>query len=271
MHGSAHGQNNVGDLLGDAGLLSHFHVGGYSRNGGAGAEGNGRGSEQMLPHYLRAALAAAEAGVYREEDEHINEAQNIVDDESTAVVTDEVGAVGGDEIGEEAEEADRCVVGDDLYDLHDAVGQVVKYLRGQGLFAAGHLDAEAEENCGYDEGQDSPAAPELCKVRLGEEVDNHIRNSESRADLALSDLIGTGGYGDHADDYVHDDCGDGCGHKEGRDGNAHDLAGSLRAGHIRDSRGYGAEDHRYDYAEHEVYEYCSERLKNGCALGYDLS
>ena len=51
----------------------------------------------------------------------------------------------------------------------------------------------------------------------------------------------------------------------------HDLACALCAGHVCDRRGYRAEHHGDDDAEHEVYENRADRLKNGRALGDDLA
>ena len=106
VHGGAQGQDDVGDVLADAGLFRSFHVGGDGGNGGAGAEGNGCGLEQVLEHHLGAALAAAEAGIDGEEDEHVSKAQYVVDDQGAAVVADQLGAIGSDQVSEETEETD---------------------------------------------------------------------------------------------------------------------------------------------------------------------
>ena len=182
------GDDDVGDVLGDTGLLGDFHVGRDRRDGRAGAERHGSRPEQLGEHGLRRALAAAEAGVDRGGDEHVDEAQDVIDRERAAVVADEVGAVVGDQIREEAEEADGRVVGDDLEGLHDAVGDVVEQLRGLGLRAASHLHAEAEENGRHDERQNGPAAEQLGEVRLREEVDDHVGHAQRAADLTPRSL-----------------------------------------------------------------------------------
>ena len=132
----------------------------------------------MLPHGLHAALAAAEASIDREEDEHVCKAQNVVDDKRAAVVSDEVGTVSSNKIGKEAEEADGCIIGDDLHDIHENGREVIKEFCYHALLAAGHLNAEAEEGRGNDERKDSLAAPQLAEVGLGEEVYDHVGHAQ---------------------------------------------------------------------------------------------
>ena len=225
----------------------------------------------MLPHDLCAALAAAEAGVDREEDEHVCKAQRIVDDKRAAVVADEIGTVGGNKVREEAEEADGGVVGDDLDHVHENSGQIIEELCNHTVLAAGHLNAEAEEDSGYDERQDSLTAPQLAEVGLGKEIDDHVGYAQGRADLSLNDGVVTGNDGEEANDDVHDDrryCGGG---KKGSDGDAHYPSRTSCAGHICDSRCYRAENHGNDDAEHEVYENRSDGLKDGSSPGDDLA
>lgn len=97
VHGGTHGQDNVGDILGNAGLIRDLHVGRDSRNGRARAKGNGCRTEQLGEHDLRAALTAAELGVDGEEDEHVGKAHDVVDDERAAVIRDQLRTVGGDQ------------------------------------------------------------------------------------------------------------------------------------------------------------------------------
>jgi hypothetical protein len=175
----------------------------------------------------------------------------------------------GDQIREEAEEADGRVVGDDLERLHDAVRDVLEQLRGLGLRAAGRLHAEAEQHRRHDQRQDGLAAPKLCEIGLGEEVDDHIGHAQRAADLALDQIIFARDRRDEPHNDVGDDCGDGRRHEERRNGHAHDLTGALGALHIRD-RGRDRAEHRRDGdAEHQVQEHGAERLEHGRALDDD--
>ena len=203
---------------------------------------------------VRAALAAAELGVDWEEDEHVHEAHDVVDDERAAVVRDELRAVGGDQIGKEAEEADGGVVGDELYGLHDAARDILEQLRGLRLGAAVHLDAEAEQHRRDDQRQDGLAAQQLHEVRLGKEVDDHVAEAQRIADLALRDGVVPIHEREDAADDVHQDTGNGRSDQERCDGHTHDLAGAFDALHIGDGGGDGAEHHRHDHAEHHVDE-----------------
>ena len=268
MHRCAHRQDDVAHVAGDAGVVGRFHVGRDGRNGGAGAESRHSRGEQVLEHDLGRARAAAEAGVYRGGDKHIYKAHDVVDDKRAAVIADEGGAVACDEVCEEAEEADRRIVGDDLDGLHDAVGDVLKQLRGLGRGAAGHLYAEAEDYRRDDQGQDSSAAEQLREVGLGEEVDYHISHAECRADLALSDDVSALNEREYTHDYVHQHCRDSCRDGKDRDRDAENLARALRAAHVRDGGGDGAEHHRHHDAEHHVYEHRAQRLKSGRSRPY---
>ena len=80
MHGCTHGEDNIADLTGDAGILGNFHVGRNGSYGGASAEGNCGRLEQVREHDLNSTLAAAEPCVNGEEDEHISKAYYIIDD-----------------------------------------------------------------------------------------------------------------------------------------------------------------------------------------------
>ena len=271
MHGRAHRDNDVADVLGDAGLLRDLHVGGDGRDGRAGAEAHGRGAEQLREHQLCRTLAAAEAGIDREGDEHVHKAQDVVDRERPAVVTDEIGAVIGDQIREEAEEADGGVVGDDLERLHDAARDVLKQLRGLCFRAARHLHAEAEQDGCHDEREDGLAAPEVGEIGLGEEVDDHVADAERAADLALDQLIFSDDRRNDQDDDVGDDGGDGGGGQERADRDAHDLARAPGAAHVGDGRGDRAEHRRDGNAEHQVQEHRAERLEHRRALDGDLT
>ncbi len=114
------------------------------------------------------------------------------------------------------------------------------------------------------------AAPKLCEIGLGEEVDDHIGHAQRAADLALHDqVIFARDRRDEPHNDVGDDCGDGCRHEERRNGHAHDLTGALGALHIRDRGRDRAEHRRNGDAEHQVQEHGAERLEHGRALDDD--
>ena len=254
MHGGAHGQYDVRDILADAGLIGNFHVRRDGRNGRAGTERHRRRAEQLGEHDLCAALAAAELGVDREEDEHVHEAHDVVDDERATVVRDKFRTVGGDQIGKEAEETDGRIVGNELHGLHDAARDILEQLRGLRLGAAVHLNAEAEQHRRDDQRQDGLAAQQLHEVRLGKEVDDHVAEAQRIADLAFRDGVVTIHEREDAADDVHDDTSDSGSDQERCDGHTHDLAGAFHALHIGDGGGDGAEHHRHDHAEHHIDE-----------------
>ena len=267
MHGSAQGQDDVADFGVDAGFLSSFHVGGDGSDGGAGAEGHGSGLKQVLPHDLGAALAAAEAGIDGEEHKHVDEAQGVVNDQGAAVVADQLRAVGGDQVGEEAEEADGGIVGDDLDSLEDAAGDVLQQLGSHGLGAAVHLHAEAADHSEHDHGQDGTAAQQLHEVRLGEEVDDHIAQADDLGDVCLRGSIVAGDHGEHPHNGVHDHSGDTGGDAEGSQSHTHDLTSPLCTGHIGNGRSNGAEHHGHHRAEHQVGEDRAEGFQCRRGLG----
>lgn len=62
MHGGAHGDDHVGHVLGDAGVLRLLQVGGDGGGGGAGAQGHEGGTGDVPEHGLDAVLAAADVG-----------------------------------------------------------------------------------------------------------------------------------------------------------------------------------------------------------------
>ena len=265
VHGSTQGQDNVGDILRDAGFFSSFHIGGDSSNRGASAEGNSSGLEQLAEHDLCSTLAAAKAGIDGEEHEHVSEAQHVVDDQRAAVVADQLGTVGSDQISKEAEEADGCVVGDQLDNLHDALGQVSQQLCGHGLLAASHLDAEAAQNCEDDQRQDCPAAPQLNEVRLGEEVDDHISKAQGLTNFTGGCFVLTLNQGEDTANNVHEERGDAGSYQEGSNGGAHDLTGFLGAVHVSNRGSDGTENHGDNDTEHQVNEHSAQGLQAGCA------
>ena len=254
---------DVRDILADAGFFRGFHVGGDGGNGGTGAEGNGCGFEQVLEHDLSAAPAAAKTGVNGEEGEHVHEAQHVVDDQGAAVVANQLRTVGGNQGSEETEKADGRIVGNDLDHIHDAAGHIGQQLGGHGFLATGHLDAEAAENGEDDQGQNCPAAPQFGEVRLGEEVDDHIRKAKGGTHFALGHLILALDQGEDPGDDVHDQRGDTGGDTEGNHSNTHDLAGLFHGVHVGNGGGDGAEYHGDHDTEHQIDEYGTQRFQNG--------
>ena len=267
MHGSAQGQHDIRHVLADAGLLRYLHIGGNGSHAGAGAEGHRRRAEQLGEHDLGAAFAAAEPGIDGEEDKHIGKAHHIVDDKRTAVIADERRAVGSHQAGKEAEEADGRVVGDQLYGLHNAVGDILQELRRLGLGTAIHLDTEAEQHRRHDQGQNGPAAQQLHEVRLRKEIDDHIAEAQRFADLALHNGVMSIYQREDAADDIHQYTGNGGGDEERGDGHAHDLAGALHALHIGDGGGNGAEHHRHHHAEHHIDEQRTQKLDLAAETG----
>ena len=215
----------------------------------------------MLEHDAHGTLAAAEAGVEREDQEHVREGDHIVEDDGPGVAGDEVGAVGGDEGGEEAEEADGGVVADDLDDLHEDAVELLQQLRGLGLRPAAKLHAEAEEDARNDELQDGTAAPEIGEVGLGEEADDHLSGAHRLGGARLKGGL-AGVDGDEADQNIHDHRGNDGGAYKGDNRSAHQLAGAFHALHVGNGGGDGDEHHRHHHAEHHVDEQRAERLEN---------
>ena len=111
----------------------------------------------------------------------------------------------GDQVGKETEEADGRVVGDNFERLHDAVRDVLEQLRRSGLRAARHLHAEAEEHRRHDQRQDGPAAEQLRKVGLREEVDDHVGHAERTADLPFDHRVFARNRRDDQNGHIHDD------------------------------------------------------------------
>ena len=263
MHGGAQRQHHVGDILGDAGVLGGFHVGGDGGHGGAGTQGHHGRPEDVAEHFARTVLAAAEEGEEGEGGEDIDRTEGIVHCQGAAIVGGNLRAIGGHQIGKEAEEGDRGVVGDNLDELHHHVGQVVQPLAHHGVLAAVEVDGEAEEQGEDNERQHGLAAQKAHKVLGGEEVDNHLREGGVFAQLFSGDVLpGHENRGDEAHEHVHDGGGDGACDHEGADGDAHDFSGALAAAHIGHGTGDGREDHGHHDAEHHVDEHRAQRLEH---------
>ena len=217
----------------------------------------------MLEHNHCGSLASAEAGVDGRGDEHVSKAHHIVDDQGAAVIADQLGAVSGHQIGEETEEADGGIVGNDLDHVHDAGRQVGQELGGCGLRSTGHLHTEAKENGRHDEGQDGSAAPQLGKVGLGKEIDDHVGKAQTCVNFAFHKLVGAGGERDETDNDIHQQGGNGGGDQKGDDRGAQHLAGSFHAAHVCNGGGDGAEHHRNHNAEHQVDKHRAKGFKSG--------
>ena len=272
MHGCAHGQNDVAHILADTGLFCHFHVRGNGSYAGASTEGHGCGLKQMLEHNLGTLLAAADEGIHREGQEHIHEAQNIIDDEGHAVVADELGAVGSHQGGKEAQEANGGIVSNDLDGLHNAVGEIFQQLCSLGLGTTAELYAKAENDSHDDQRQNSSAAEQAGEVGNGEEIHHHVSKAQSIG-FHGSFHIGIAG-GHHREDpanHIHNHCCNGSGGEEGGQGSTHDLAGPLHGLHIGNGRRYRAEHHRHHDTEHQVGEDGAQRLQHSSAAGNYLT
>ena len=263
MHGRAQGQHYIGDVLGDAGVLGRFHIGGDGGDGGAGAQGHHGRPEDMAEHLAGAALAAAEEGEEREGREDVDGAEGIVDQQRPAIVGGDLGAVGGHQVGKEAEEGDGSVVGDDLDELHHHVGQIVQPLADRGILAAVEVDGEAEEQGEDDQRQHGLAAQQADKVLSGKEVDDHLRDGGILAQLLGRDILPRDqDRGNQPHQHEHDAGGDGAGDDEGTNGDAHDFAGPFAAAHIGHSAGDGREDHGNHDTEHHVDKHGAQRFQN---------
>ena len=261
MHRSTEGHDNIGNFLGNAGILRDFHVHRDRCDRGAGAERGSRRAEEVPEHDLCRALAAAEAGVQRRRNEQIDHGNDIVNADGAGVVGNEVRAVRRNERGEEAEEADGRIVGDELDDLQKNVRKVVEQQRHAGLAAAAHLNAEAEDDRRNDQRKDSAAAPELGEVGLREEVD------DERADIYGTDaglfIAGRGSkHGNKMNNDVHQNRSNGSGGKERSDRDAHDAPRAFCRAHVCDRRGDGAEHHRHNDAEHHINKQRPERFES---------
>ena len=128
----------------------------------------------MLEHHLYSTLAAAESGIKRETYKHIQESYHIVEDNSSGVAGNKVCTVCCHQRGKEAEKSDGCVIADQLDDLHEGICDLLEQSGNLRLRPAAHLNAESEEDTGYNQLQDGTAAPEFRKVRLGKESDNQF-------------------------------------------------------------------------------------------------
>ena len=63
MHGAAHGQHQVADVLGHADVVTGLLVDRNGGGGGLGGKGGDGGREDVLDHPLHAQLAAGQEGI----------------------------------------------------------------------------------------------------------------------------------------------------------------------------------------------------------------
>ena len=273
MHGGPQGQHHVRHVLADAGVRGLLHVGGNRRHGRAGAQRHHGGFRDVPEHDADGALAAAEPGEEGPGGEDIDKAQGIVHRQGPGVVLRNLGAVGSHQVGEEAEEGDGGIVGDDLHEFQHHAGQVVQEPPHGSLLAAVEVHGKAEEQGEHNQRQHGPAGQEAAEITGGEEVHNHVRQGGVLPHLLRSQVRPGGGHRreDHHQ-HIHDDGGDGPGDHEGPHGDAHDLPRPLPALHVRHGAGDGGEDHGDHHAEHQVDEHGAQGLEDrGAGAGYDAS
>ena len=85
VHGRAQWHDDVGDFLGDSTGFGRFHVG---RNGGdrrAGAKRYSCRFEEIAPHDGNGMAAAAIPGIEREKDEHVEEANAVINEQRLGI------------------------------------------------------------------------------------------------------------------------------------------------------------------------------------------
>ena len=264
VHGCAQGQNHIRDVLGDAGISSSFHVGGDGSDGGAGAQGNHSGLQNVAEHLLGAILAAADPCKQGEGSEYIDGAQGVVGQQAAGIVGGDLGAVGSHQVSEEAEEGDGGVVADDLDELQHHIAEVFQPLGNGSVLAAVQVHSEAEQDGEDDQRQHGAAAQQANEVFGGEEVDDQGGKACILAHFLAGDLCpGLQDRGEHLHDEVHDKGSDGTGDDESADGNAHDLACALTVAHVCHGAGDGREDHGNHDTEHHVDEQGAQRLQQG--------
>ena len=264
MHGSAHGDYNVRDILGNARFLSHVHIGGNGSHRGAGAEGDRRRPEQVPEHDLRAALAAAETGVHWEGGKHIDEAHNVVHHQRPGIIADELWPIKRHQIGEKTEKADGRIIGDDLHSLEHTVRQAGQQLGHRSIRTASPLHGKAEDDRSHDQGQHGLAAPQRCKIRHRKEIHDHFRGGYA-AYFAFRWIIRARHQRDNPANGVHHHGSDGSRHQKRHKGSTHDFSCAANPLHIGDGRGNGTEHHGHRNAEHHIDENGSQRFQTGCS------
>ena len=209
----------------------------------------------MAEHDANGTLAAAEPREQGEGGKNVEKAQRIVHQQCPAIALDHLGAIGRYQIGEDREEGDGGVIGDDLDELHHHVRKAGEPLADNGVLTAGHLHGKAEQHGKYDKGQHGPAAQKAHKVLCREEIDDHFCHGS-----VFTDLLGgkVGPRHQHRREQLHqhehDNGGNSAGNYEGADGSGHDFSGPLAAVHIGNGPGNGGKHQRDHDAEHQVDE-----------------
>ena len=190
VHGAAHGQHQIADVLGHADAVTGLLVHGDGGGGGLGGKGGDGGAQDVFDHGRHTVPAAGQEGVEGEEDHPIEGAQGVVDQHGAAVVADDLGAVGGHQVGEVGAQADWGHQHDDAHELHDDVVQVGQQPAHGALLAAAGGDAEAEEDGEDDEGQHVGLVPQVGEVGHGEGADQQLAGGLCLAHLAGHQLDG---------------------------------------------------------------------------------
>ena len=264
MHGGAQGQHDLADILGDAGILRRFHVGGNGGNRGAGAQGGDGGAGNAAEHLTHGALAAAEPGEQGEGGEDVDKAQRVINGQGPGIVRGDLRAVSSHQVGKEAEEGDGSIVGDQLHDLHHGLSKAGEQ-GGDGAVRTGaQVDAEAHQDGKDDQRQHGTAAEQGGKVADSEEVDDQIRNGNGIVHHALGQVApGLQYRRDQLHQHDHDGGGDGAGDDEGQNGGAHDFTGTPAAAHGGNGSGDGRKHHGDHDAEHHVDEQGAQGLEDG--------
>src|SRR5699024_9740867 len=268
VHGAAHGQHQVADVLGDADGVAGFFVDGDGGSGGLGGEcGDGR-REDVLDHGGHAQLAGGQEGVQGEEDDGVEQAQGVVDQHGPAVVADDLGAVGGHQVGKVGAQAQRGDGHDHADELHDDVVQVDEQLAHRGLVAAAGRHTEADEDGEDDEGQHVGLIPQVREVGHGQGADDQLGGGLGLAHLGAGHLDGGAGGGAEQVDPDQDTGGcDQAGEDEGADGAAQNAAQTLHVGHAAHGGGDGNKHQGHHDGEQQVQENIAHGFDRGAHAG----
>ena len=268
VHGCAQRNDHLADVLADARLLSHFHIGGDGGNGGAGTQRDDSGAGNVTEHGLHSTLAAAEPGKQGEGGEDVDEAQGIVHHHGAAVALHHLRAVAGNKIGEDGEESDGRIVGDDLHELQHDLAEGGEPLGNGALGTLSSVGGKAEQQREDDERQHGLTAQQTHEVAGGEEVDDQIRDGGILAHLLGVELRPGLQHGrEDLHQHEHNESGDEARHHEGGDGTAQNLTCALAALHAGHGAGDGGKDQRHHHAEHHVDKHGTKGLDLGAHLG----
>ena len=268
VHGCAQRHHHLADVLADARLLSHFHIGGDGGNGGAGAQRDNGGTGNVTEHGLNSTLAAAEPCKQGESGKDIDEAQGIVHHQRAAIALDDLSTVGSNQIGEDGEESDGGIVGDDLHELHHDLAEGGEPLGDGALGALCCVGGKAEQQREHNQRQHGLTAQQTHEVAGGKEVDDQLGNGG-----VLAHLLGVEGgpcfqhRGEDLHQHKHDESGDQTGDHESTDGRTQDLTGTLAALHGSHRACDGGKHQRHHHAEHHVDKHSTEGLDRMAEIG----